>query len=254
MEPETLTVPINERDTVSALLYAAPSKQRSSMTVILGHGAGANQLSPFMRLFANGLAQRGFDTITFNFLYMEQGRRVPDPKERLESCYRAVIQTAQQHTKLKGNRIVIGGKSMGGRIASQVAAAESSLECADLSAHSNAATIGIAAHAARTGHNRIAALVLLGYPLHPPGKPEKMRDQHLKDVRAPMLFIQGSRDAFGTPEELRAVIKNHKLPAKLHIIEGGDHSFKVSKSSSVPQQRIYEDIMDETSRWLLTAT
>jgi uncharacterized protein len=228
MEPETLTVPVNERDTVSALLYAAPKKERAAMTVILGHGAGANQLSPFMRLFASGLAQRGFNTMTFNFLYMEQGRRVPDPKQRLESCYVAVIQTGQQHKNLKGNRIVIGGKSMGGRIASQVAATEFST------------------------NNAISGLVLLGYPLHPPGKPEQMRDQHLKDIRARLLFVQGSRDAFGTPEELRAVIKNHKLSAKLHVVEGGDHSFKVPKSSGVPQQRIYEDIMDEISGWLLT--
>ena len=229
MEPDALTIPINESDTVSALLYTAPKKQSAGITVILGHGAGSNQLSPFMGLFASGLAQRGFDTMTFNFLYMEQGRRVPDPKQRLESCYRAVIQAAQQHKKLKGNRVVIGGKSMGGRIASQVAAEESSPNYA------------------------ISGLVLLGYPLHPPGKPEQMRDQHLKDIRARMLFVQGSRDAFGTPEELRAVIKNHKLPAKLRVIEGGDHSFKVPKSSRVPQQRIYEDIMDEISRWLLTS-
>jgi predicted alpha/beta-hydrolase family hydrolase len=247
MEPETLTVAINERDTVSALLYAAPKKERAAVTVILGHGAGANQLSSFMRLFASGLAERGLDTMTFNFLYMEQGRRVPDPKQRLESCYRAVIRTAQQHKKLKGNRIVIGGKSMGGRIASQVAATpESAFEGGD------SALISKALPSQRTPNNAISGLVLLGYPLHPPGKPEQMRDQHLKDIRARMLFVQGSRDAFGTPEELRAVINNHKLPAKLHVIEGGDHSFKVSKSSSVPQQRVYEDIMDEISRWLLT--
>lgn len=224
MEPEKLTIAINERDSVTGLLYLAPKKERVGVTIILGHGVGGNQLSPFMRLFASGLAQRGFDTMTFNFIYMEQGRRVPDAKPKLESCYRAVMQAAQQHKKLKGNHVVIGGKSMGGRIASQVAA--------------------------ETSPDDLIALVLLGYPLHPPGKPEQLRDSHLKDIRARMLFVQGSRDAFGTSEELRAVIKNHKLPATLYVIDGGDHSFKVPKSSGVPQQQIYEDIMDEISRWV----
>lgn len=224
-EPEELIVSVSERDGVSALLYLAAKKNRVGMTVILGHGAGANQLHPFMRLFASGLAERGFDALTFNFVYMEQGRRVPDPKAKLESCYRAVIAVANQHKKLKGNRLAIGGKSMGGRIASQVAATEESAE-------------------------KIAGLVLLGYPLHPPGKPEMLRDAHLPQIHAPMLIVQGSRDAFGTPEELRAVIKSLHLPATLYAIEGGDHSLKVSKSSGVPQQQIYESAMDEIAGWL----
>jgi predicted alpha/beta-hydrolase family hydrolase len=225
MGPESLTVAIDERDSVTALLYAARKKERAGITVILGHGAGANQLSPFMRLFATGLAERGFDTMTFNFVYMEQGRRAPDLKPKLESCYRAVIQAAHDYKKLTGNRVVIGGKSMGGRIASQVAAAKES-------------------------RDDVAAVVLLGYPLHPPGKPEQLRDKHLKDIHVPMLFMQGSRDAFGTSEEIRAVIKNHHLPATLYVIDGGDHSFKIPKSSGVSQQQVYESMMDEISLWL----
>ena len=123
LEAETIKIAVNENDNVTALLYAAAKKTRVGITVILGHGAGANQLHPFMRLFASGLAERGFDAMTFNFVYMEQGRRVPDPKAKLEACYGAVINVASKHKKLKGNRLVIGGKSMGGRIASQVAAA-----------------------------------------------------------------------------------------------------------------------------------
>ena len=218
-----LEVRIDEKDSVTALLYIASKKARVGVTVILGHGAGSNQLSPFMQLFAKGLAARGLDVLTFNFVYMEQGRRVPDQKAKLESCYRAVIEAAGKNKKLKGNRLVIGGKSMGGRIASQVAAADKS---------------------------NIAGLVFLGYPLHPPGKPEQLRDAHLKDVHAPMLFVQGSRDAFGTPDELRAVIKRLQLPATLQAIESGDHSLKVPKSSSVPQERVYESTMDEIASWL----
>ncbi len=223
MEPETLNITVNERESVTALLYPAPKSVRLGATIVLGHGAGANQLSGFMREFAHGLATRGFDAMTFNFLYTEQKRKLPDSKERLEGCYRAVIDAAVKHPKLKKNRLVIGGKSMGGRIASQVAAAD--------------------------GKN-IAGLVLLGYPLHPPGKPDKLRDAHLKDVRAPMLFVQGSRDAFGTKEEIREVIKRLGLPAKLYVVEGGDHSFKVPKSAGVTPQQVHESVMNEIAAWL----
>src|SRR5439155_2302377 len=96
----------------------------------------------------------------------------------------------------------------------------------------------------------IAGLVFLGYPLHPPGKPDQLRAEHLKNARAPMLFVQGSRDAFGTPDELGAIIKSLHLPATLHVIEGGDHSFSGLKSSSVPQPQVYETAMDEIAQWL----
>jgi len=239
IEPEQLSITINERDSVTALVYAAPKKVRVGVTLILGHGAGAGQLHPFMRLFASGLAERGIDVMTFNFVYMEQRRRVPDPKAKLEACYLAVIEVASKHKNLKGNRLAIGGKSMGGRIASQVAA----LECADSSALSKAATSG------RTP-NTIAALVFLGYPLHPPGRPDKLRDAHLPDIKAPMLFVQGSRDTFGTADELRAVFKKHHLTTTLHVVAGGDHSLKVPKSLGIPQDQIYESAMNEIARWL----
>jgi uncharacterized protein len=237
IEPIKLEVSINERDRVAALLYAAPKKERAAITIILGHGAGSGQLHPFMRLFASGLAARGFDTMTFNFIYMGQGRHVPDPKTKLESCYRAVMAAAREHKKLKGNRLVIGGKSMGGRIASQVAAIE------------DGALPDGRASTSRASKD-LAGLVFLGYPLHPPGRPEKMRDAHLKDIKAPMLFVQGSRDAFGTPDELRAVIKRLHLPATLYAIEGGDHSIKVPKSSGIQQPQVYENVMDEIAGWL----
>src|SRR6266851_8938045 len=99
MEPQLLKVATSDSERVSAMLYLAAKKNRAGVTVILGHGAGANQLHPFMRLFAAGLAERGFDVLTFNFQYMEQGRRVPDPKAKLEACYRAVIAAACEHKK-----------------------------------------------------------------------------------------------------------------------------------------------------------
>ncbi|HLN97233.1 MAG TPA: alpha/beta fold hydrolase [Pyrinomonadaceae bacterium] len=224
IEPQKLTISI-DGEPVSGLLYAAARKTRLGITLILGHGAGANQLHPFMRLFASGLAERCLDVLTFNFKYMEQGRRVPDPKAKLEACYRAVMAAAQQHKQLSGNRLVIGGKSMGGRIASQVAAQPESAD-------------------------EVAALVFLGYPLHPPGKPEQRRDAHLPLIKAPMLFIQGARDAFGSEEEIRAVIKRLHLPATLHVIEGGDHSLRVPRAAGIPQQQVYQSAMDEIASWL----
>src|SRR5580765_4420425 len=111
-EAEKLTIPINDSDFVSAMLYLAEQKHRSGVTIILGHGAGADQMSGFMRMAAAGLAARGLDAMTFNFLYKEQKRGAPDPKAKLEACYRAVIEAAIKNKKLKGNKLVIGGKSM----------------------------------------------------------------------------------------------------------------------------------------------
>lgn len=260
-EPEKLTVSVNERDDVSALLCLAPKKNRAGITLILGHGAGAGQLSHFLRLFATGLAERGLDTLTFNFLYMEQRRHVPDPAPKLESCYRSIIEAATKHKKLKGNRVVIGGKSMGGRIASQVAATLNSLECGGLTPLSNVGPKATSKSKPRDSKNTsdrsvtgataedIAALVFLGYPLHPPGRPDKLRDAHLNKIKAPMLFIQGSRDAFGSTDEIRDVIKRLRLPATLHAIEGGDHSLKVPKVSSPPQPEVYDGVMDKIASW-----
>jgi len=223
MEPETLTITIDDRDSVTALLYLASKGKQSGVTVVLGHSAGANQLSAFMVMIARGLAARGCDVMTFNFAYKERGRSIPDPAPRLESCYQAVIKTAQTNRKLKKNRLVIGGKSMGGRIASQVAA---------------------------IAPDGIAGLVFLGYPLHPPGRPDKLRDAHLKEIHAPMLFVQGARDTFGTADEISAVIKRLRLPATLQVIESGDHSLKVPKRLGEPQEKIYATILDNVAEWL----
>jgi predicted alpha/beta-hydrolase family hydrolase len=228
-ETEKLTVSVNEKDSVTALLYAADKQERAGVTIVLGHGAGASQDSGFMRMFAGGLSSRGLDVMTFNFVYMEQGRSVPDQKQKLESCFRAVIDTALKHRKLKNNRLLIGGKSMGGRIASQIAAAASQ-EKEPLA-------------------DRIDGLVFLGYPLHPPGNPSKLRVEHLEQIRKPLLFVQGTRDALGTPEEIQPFIKALRPAAKIHSIEGGDHSFKAPKKFGIPQEEIYETAMDEIVRW-----
>jgi predicted alpha/beta-hydrolase family hydrolase len=171
--PQQLRVEVAASQSVSAIFYPATGADRASVTLILGHGAGAGQTSAFMVSFATALAERGIDTVTFNFLYSEQGRRIPDPNSRLEACYRAVIATICDREEIGSDKLVIGGKSMGGRIASQVAAA---------------------------GGVDPAGLVFLGYPLHPPGRPDRLRAAHLSAIAAPMLFVQGSRDGFSAGE------------------------------------------------------
>ena len=229
-EAEQLTVQVNDKEAVSALLYPATKKDRAGLTVVLGHGAGANQTSGFMRMFAKGLTARGLDVMTFNFIYMEQNRSVPDQKGKLEACYRAVIEATLKHKKLKKNRLVVGGKSMGGRIASQVMAGEEKETFAD----------------------DVAGLVFLGYPLHPPGNPARLRVEHLEHIGKPMLFVQGTRDALGTPDEIQPYIKNLRPAAQIYAIEGGDHSFKAPKKFGLPQEQIYEAAMDEIDRWART--
>src|SRR5258708_26950404 len=145
---ETIRVEIGSSDSVTAIAYRAAPGRRADITLILGHGAGDNQTSAFMLRFAAALAARGIDVVTFNFSYTEHGRRVPDPKDRLEACYAAVIANIRAHPTFGAGALAIGGKSMGGRIASQLAA---------------------------SGKAAPAALVLLGYPLHPARRPDRLR-------------------------------------------------------------------------------
>ena len=229
-EPINLTVKANDKDTVTALLYLSAKKNRLSVTIILGHGAGADQSSGFMKLFARGLSDRGLDVMTFNFVYTEQRRGVPDQKAKLELCFRAVIEAALSQKKVKGNKLVIGGKSMGGRIGSQVVAAG----CAQNDPLAK----------------EIAGLVFLGYPLHPPGNPAKLRTEHLPQIKMPMLFVQGTRDSLGSTDEIAPIVKELKLPAEIYVIEGGDHSFKAPKKFGRPQEEVYEAAMDAIVEWV----
>ena len=219
--PERMRVEVAPDQEVIALVYHAAKLYLADITLILGHGAGADQTSGFMTKFATELAARGVNTITFNFLYAEQGRRVPDTNNKLEACFRAVVETTREK-KIGRGTLVIGGKSMGGRIASQIGTAGADVQ----------------------------GLVFLGYPLHPPGKVDQLRAKHFSDIKVPMLFIQGSRDTFGTPDELRPIIKKLKAPADLYVVEGGDHSFKVLKRAGIAQDNAYKVVLDRIELWL----
>lgn len=212
--PAAFGVEVAPAENVSALAYPAAVQRRAGVTLILAHGAGAGQSSGFMTAYAEALAARGIDILTFNFLYTECGRRLPDPNKRLESCYRAVIEAVRRRGLLGPTKLAI---------ASQVAAG---------------------------GIGDLVGLLFLGYPLRPPGRPDRVRAAHLREVKAPMLFVQGSRDASGTPAGLHPIIQQIGLSADLYVVEGGDHSFKVLKRVGIPQQEVHRAIQDRVAAWL----
>jgi hypothetical protein len=222
---QQVSVDVAPGQPITALLYPAQTKTRLPATLILAHGAGAPQLHPFMVSFARAFSERGVDAVTFNFLYAEQRRKVPDRMPQLVACYRAVIEAARAELRSARERLFIGGKSMGGRAATHVAAADAALV--------------------------LSGLVLLGYPLHPPGRADRLRDAHLPEVRRPMLFVQGSRDTFGTPSELKPILASLEPLPTLHHVEGGDHSFKVSgRDARSRQAAVYAEIQDTVADWI----
>jgi uncharacterized protein len=225
-KPFELDVTVGTSASTTALVYTARGADRAPVgaALVLGHGAGAGQHSPFMVEFAHALADLGIDVVTFNFLYTQQRRRVPDRGPLLEACYTAVIRAVREHVDTARRTLFIGGKSMGGRIATQVVAADASLP--------------------------VAGLVLLGYPLHPPGQPERMRDGHLPLVHRPMLFVQGSRDSFGTPEELAPILAKLTPVPLVYAIDNGDHSFKLQKRDPVRQAEVFRSIQQAIAGWI----
>jgi predicted alpha/beta-hydrolase family hydrolase len=209
--------------TVSAAI-AYPDGFRAGRVpgVILAHGAGNDMTNPLLVAVHEGLARHGYLSIKFNFPYTEQGRRAPDPAPVLEACYQSVIVAVRTDEALRPPRLVIGGKSLGGRIASQLTAQ------------------GVA----------VDGVLLLGYPLHPPGKPEKLRVEHLARITVPMLFFAGTRDPLCTLELLREKLQKLVAPVTLHVITDGDHSFVVPKRTGRTQGDVYEEIITVSSIWL----
>jgi uncharacterized protein len=212
------SIPLSSGISVSARHYDAGRPQAS---LILAHGAGAGQTHPFMVRIASSLGERAIETFTFNFPYAERKRSAPDPAPVLEASYLDVVGVIRERT---GKRpLFIGGKSMGGRIATQ-----------------------IAAHPDFSG---VTGIVVLGYPLHPPGKPDTLRVKHLPAIRVPMLIVQGSRDAFGSPDELKPHLKSHGKRVTIHSVAGGDHSFAVPKSAG-SQSDIEASIVATIVEWI----
>ena len=211
---------------ITALVYPSAGPGIGA-TLILGHGAGAGQQSRFMVDTSHALSRLGLDVVTFNFPYIEQKRRLPDRGPVLEACYRSMVAAMRREVPSAARHLFIGGKSMGGRIATHVAAADNQLP--------------------------VAGLVLLGYPLHPPGRPDQRRDKHLPAIGHPMLVVQGSRDSFGAPAELEPVLAALPRTATLHVVPGGDHSFKVARVDAAAQTAIMDQIYRTIAEWVASS-
>jgi hypothetical protein len=222
---DDFTVGLETGGSISARRYVV-ADEASPVTLVLGHGAGAGQRHPFMVAFAEGFAARGVGVVTFNFPYMEAKRRLPDQAPVLEQAWLAAVRTVRDRAGAWARPLFIGGKSLGGRMASHVAA------------H----------HASAAGP--LAGLVFLGYPLHPPGRFDRRRDAHLPAIVVPMLFVQGERDEFGTPDELRPVLARLAAPAELIVVEGGDHSFAVPRASGRSAAEVREIVLDRVVAWM----
>lgn len=199
---ESFSLAVN--DTQVSAVFANPAG--SVATVVVAHGAGAGMDHPFLTGFTEALNERGIATLRFNFPYSEAGRKFPDRPPAAIATWNAAMAAARK--RAASHPIFTAGKSFGGRMASMAVA--EGLET--------------------------AGLIFLGYPLHEPGKPEKLRDGHLYGLDVPMLFLQGSRDPFASPGELEPVVERIGSNAVLRWFEGGDHSFKVARSKRTPEQ------------------
>jgi hypothetical protein len=216
-------IPLPGGGAVSALIALPPGFRGPGRTpaVILAHGAGADMTSAFMTTVHTGLARAGYVAVKFNFPYTEARRRAPDPRPVLERCYRAVLDAIAADRAVAPPWVAIGGKSLGGRIASYLAASGAP----------------------------VRALVLLGYPLHPAGRPEQLRADHLPRVPVPMLFVQGTRDPLCDLALLRPVLAP-LARATLHTVTGGDHSFRTPRRSGQPDAAIWASITTVVAAWL----
>ncbi len=200
------------------LAYQGP-KRGADRAVLLAHGAGADMNAATLTTVADALADAKVPSLRFNFPYRGAGRRAPDRAAVLEAAVREAVRELARRTKLPPERLVLGGRSMGGRVCSMVAAD------ADADA-------------------RVLGLVLLGYPLHPPGRATQLRVEHFARLRMPALFVSGTRDAFGTPAELQRETTRLKGPVSFHWVETGDHGFKPLKSSGLTVDAVLADVAD----------
>lgn len=193
-----------------------------SPALILAHGAGTDMEAPLLRFVHEALVSRGVLSVRFNFPYKERGAKLPDRAPVLEQTWRAVIEALDSDPELAPGRLLLGGKSMGGRMASHVAAA------------------GV----------RCDGLAFLGYPLHPARKPQRLRTAHFGQLHCPLLFIQGDRDALCDLDLLRDAVATVAAPVRLHVIAGADHSFKVLKRSGRTDREVRDQIVDVLSDWI----
>ena len=216
--PKEWRIPVGDAET-SAVFEAADDSGRAPVFVC-AHGAGGNKDDRGLVSLSKVLRARGLSVVRFNFLYREKKSGRPDPMPRLEECFAAVVERTREEVHPK--TLIIGGRSMGGRAASMMAAENFNCD----------------------------GLLLFAYPLHPPGHPEKLRDAHLASITVPVLCFNGTRDPFITRELMESVLKKVKTRWEMHWVEGADHSFHVPKSSGKTDAHVLEEMGDVTREWI----
>jgi predicted alpha/beta-hydrolase family hydrolase len=218
MEPRaSWRVAVDEGETTAIF---EPGARDARAVFVCAHGAGGHREDRGMVRLAAVLRPRGFDVVRFNFLYRENGSGRPDPMPRLKRCLGAVVSRTRK--ELGPRRLIVGGRSMGGRAASMLAA--DGMAC--------------------------DALLLLAYPLHPAGKPEQLRDAHLPQIKVPVLCFNGTRDALCRRDLMENALATVRVPWEMHWLEGADHSFHVLKSSGRTDADVLEEVGDASQRWL----
>ena len=224
---EELRIPVEHprlEDVGGSLRPPAEGAPERGSAVLLAHGAGAPPESDFMMAMAEGLAARGFPVLTFRYPYMElrarDGRqRGPDRAPVLEACHEAARAVLAE--RAGGRRLVLAGKSMGGRMSTHLAARGA--DC--------------------------AGLAMFGYPLHPPGRPERQRSEHFPAIVQPTLFLQGTRDRLCNLDLLRKALERFGGTARLEVIEEADHGFAVPKRTGRSRGEVWEDLLERFSAW-----
>ena len=218
-QPSTWTVPVGQ-DATTAIYEPATSDQRAIL--VCAHGAGGNRDDRGMVRAAETLRAAGLGVVRYNFLYKERGSGRPDPMVHLKQCVAAVTTYTREALNPRVP-ILIGGRSMGGRASSMLAA--DGFEC--------------------------DALLLLAYPLHPAGLPQQLRDAHLPSIRVPVLCFNGTRDALCRQDLMDRAVRNLRVWT-MHWLDGADHSFHVLKSSGRTDAQVYDEIRASTSSWVQT--
>jgi hypothetical protein len=224
MNKYQVRIPIERQRFVEGRLDIPDQHAGTGLTaVVMAHGAGNDMNEPLLQYLAEGLCAAGFLALRFNFPYRTEGRKRPDSQRILESSWLETVNWIQTQGDFPVDRLVAGGKSMGARVVSQLAGA---------------------------GRLEADRFAFWGYPLHPPGRKSQLRDAHLDPIQRPMLFVTGTRDTFCDMTLLRGVIDRLGKRATLEIIDDGDHSFRLPKSSEARQQDVYAHILARTIAWL----
>lgn len=211
-------IPVGDDSTGAA--YDPSESGDGGVVFVCAHGAGGNMGDKAVVSVTKTLRSIGLGTVRFNFLYRERKSGRPDAMPKLEQCFDAVV--ARVRDELGPGKLIIGGRSMGGRAASMMAS---------------------------TGYD-CDGLLLMAYPLHPPGQPEKLRDAHLPSIRVPVLCFNGTRDPFCTPALMDAALENVNTRWDMHWLEGADHSLHVPKSSGRTDAAVLDEVAASTKAWV----